>query len=1494
MAANKKYKRDYLDAVKNVIPTFYFTEDYDISGYQRTATDSLVNSHINFCINQPGLLNISATQNSADFSSLNTFAGIAPYFIVQNNTTDITSRDFELGIMHPLGYCIGEYTGQPCTFFTGDNSITNFVADQKTTFINFLSETLLPKLTLNSSSLATTTASAFDNTASGTHNHLINKLGWAYFLNTSGADTSYSPSSYIASSIADIYYTGSRFDTLEGIKGLEEYVWYGWSTLSSTYPLLMPTSYVSGGGTYTSSTQNLDAIKSLVDVVYSTKLLNKEDTYVRDAIDTYISTSSLLVGQELAAPFSRFLQAMSYSFFDTNEDVSKLKSINNLEECPDELLPYLADLIGWRVYGSSPDSWRRQIRGAPTLYKQKGTKEGLYNAITTVLPSIPLETSTISEFYESYVPFLIYYLLKTDTAIFDSFESFSFKVGQDFIYGDYSFSDMDHNIRRVIDWMLLRAVVLFPDLFWVNNFKFDINDPEFSFFFRGRSFPIPPWEDEKFYRNCDITEDLATFLERELVCLGVAETNARSFKEYILNNTVQGSLDTKFYDNGFWFLTSSINQPPNRDYLIDNFQIEKYDYIPLWNGKSSHFDIDVSTGTFESDFFQGKDFLKQDFFESLAVIDNFSPAKAIPRTRVTLDNVDTLSSLDYICPSLRYWIQDIPPSGAQGGAYTSGMSFSGIAGAFGSDYPTPANASRAANSHAGLPVFRRGAVDEPLDMVNLAGSALSASPITEGVFRNAMRRRNFSKTLQKGGLYKRSGFNMPSYFNTSSEGSDVEYQPLGLLNLLFSYHKVINPYNLLETSSFPYNLDVWSKCWDLTSDNMMSGIAASSTFDIRGTSSLTLSTCNSYVARDRTPDFYKYLNKILEKKFEYQANYVADKNSYLTAASSFLDASASIKNILIANTTLTDEDMYNIILGQRRVSVGSLAGIHKTFKDFITYYGGHGTGNGLLETQYEGGLNIISHAYAPLLYNAYYTIDGSGVDLGGSSNLICKTTFEENPFSVKDLTGLNNITVSSSSELYVGGPEYRNPFVLSGIEFTDSVSGTSTFTIFDLDPSTAVIGATNYLVNNPIVLWKPNGGLSRMRYSVKDYGPLTNLLVPEHEFEFSLRGTVGTEDSKTLGNGAFGVWLHTDIEYDYHGNQVVWTYMPTGTWEMTPVSSIQDRQGPNYVKDNLSHVLAYSESYQSVDDVFPCFLTESTKDVLIDMSEDDFQSRTFKFSTKNNLVKVPLSYYQAHNQVHRSNQRYIVELFMFDNADTKKFGITDHISIQDTTQYERLKHKHSFTYANYDHAEGAGLENFIFLDSNGNPIPTGAYLTADINGNLTTSSGDKVTFKEAQSFGYIWSNYVLFNQVAATEKNKWVEDANRTQIQIPAHTYIGTFQVGASSTIEPDTITITGKTKGSNITEDVTLYIPLEEDETLAIIREFNRLQQGLAARNPDTVEDGAAGPNPPGVNNPITLYGPEGGSRLNYKAAPMWSQIGGLTTFSDDNNQYTDIYLEN
>ena len=61
--------------------------------------------------------------------------------------------------------------------------------------------------------------------------------------------------------------------------------------------------------------------------------------------------------------------------------------------------------------------------------------------------------------------------------------------------------------------MLLKAVKAFPELFYVKNFKFDLEDPDFVFEYRDRAFNIPPWEEVKFYRDVDLTEDLITFFK---------------------------------------------------------------------------------------------------------------------------------------------------------------------------------------------------------------------------------------------------------------------------------------------------------------------------------------------------------------------------------------------------------------------------------------------------------------------------------------------------------------------------------------------------------------------------------------------------------------------------------------------------------------------------------------------------------------------------------------------------------------------------------------------------------------------------------------------------------------------------------------------------------------------------------------------------------------------------------------------------------------------
>jgi len=717
--AQNYYKRNYKDALDSIIPSIYFSTSVETSAMAVSQIDSIINSHINFCVNQPFLLNISAV---GEFSSINTVSGISRWFLPENIERDkLTSLEFEIHILHKLGLCTGKQFGQPCTYF--NCSSTDCKEDISgipyNKVLSFFKTKVLPKIVLNSSSLADTTVSAFSNTASGTHEHLINSLGWAYFLNTSGSVED--PSGYVASALTNMYMSGTNFLMKDGIKGAAYYTWKNWSSLSSVSTGLLPSVYYSGTGEYVSGTLGLDRLNTLIDVIYSDQIATRDDDYISTAYTNYIDNGFLLDNRERTGPFSKFIEGVAYLLFDINNESQKIQSLYDLDKCPDNLLKYVAELIGWDLKGSNPRGWRRQLRYAVKLYKQKGTKEGLYNVMTTVLPGTSLELSSISEFYESYIPYLMYYLIKTDSSLFDSFASWSPTNASIYTSGEYSYSDMDHNIRLAIDHVILRATEKFNNLFYVRNFEFNPNDPNFVFNYRGRDFPIPPWEEIKFYRSCDVTVDLLTFFKDELVCLGVSPIHATNFFNYILKNTINNSY-LPSYSNSFLFFTSGLNTAPNETYLLDNREADKYNFLPMWNSKSSTFNVSVSSGTFDTNFFNSSIFTKNDFFQALSVVDDFSPAKAIARTHVDLLHTDYMRNTVYTCPSIRFWLQDITVSGFQGGSTASGMDILSISGAKGADYNyTLDNSGRAANDHTNLPVFHREFIDSPLDFSQMEG-----------------------------------------------------------------------------------------------------------------------------------------------------------------------------------------------------------------------------------------------------------------------------------------------------------------------------------------------------------------------------------------------------------------------------------------------------------------------------------------------------------------------------------------------------------------------------------------------------------------------------------------------------------------------------------------------------------------------------------------------------------------------------------------------------
>lgn len=1470
------YKRTYHDAIELITPEFYLEKDLEISGLQDSVVASVVNSHLVYASNSTSLLNPSATDNYLDIGDI---SGIGSFFIKQNDRTKLTPKQFELDIMSPLGSSLGDFTS------SGD-------------LHDFLSGVLLPKLELNSSALTPNTASAFtsDADSSGTHEYLMGTLGWAYMLNTSGEN--WSPSSYVASALASKFFKGEAFETVDGVKGLTNYIWRNWSDVSTINTGLLPENFYSGTGKWASGTQNLKRLETLVDVIYSPGAHDEEDVYVRDAFQTYAVDGTFLSEQEAKGPFHRLLQGMSYAFFDTNEDVWGLEDLYNISRCPVAYLPYLADLIGWKLYGSNEESWRRQLQDAVSLYKKKGTKQGLVDALGVVLPTTTVTDSSISEFYESYIPNLIYYLLKTDSDLFTSLDKWTQDRANAFTDGEYDPTDIDTNVRYVIDHLLLRCVEQYPELFYVKNFQFDLDNPEFRFYYRGRSFCLPPWEEEKFYKDCDITEGLVNYLKNQLICLGVSTDNAIAFTNYVLNNTVNGSIDGRFYNNGMFFLTSSLNLAPNKDTILENRDYTKYTYLPLWNGKSSHFDIDVSSGSFTDEFFSTGAFTKTDFFRSLEIIDNFSPAKSIPRARVTLDQTEDLSSLDFLCPSVRYAIVDLAPSTVLGGYQSSGVNMRDIEGFVPTSAPT--NSSRASNDHVGLglPTFKREQVDDSYDFVNLTGSSVSSGPeilVVSDADRTSLRRRNYETNLKPEGLFTRTGFNQPSFYNVSSVGEDFEYWPLGYLPTELRYHPVVSALDLNAVSANPFDLDVWNNCWGVDSDKDISGLFASSFLELHGSSVLASSTCNPYVRREQTPEFFYLLWSVVDKKYQREAEYIVDSNKFLFNQTPYKDAVASVKSWLWNEADVSMTDLLSTTLGKREFGIDSPDGIHKMFKDYIAYFSTNGVGNNNLTTRKDGGTNILSHAYGPLLYNGMFTVEGAGLDADVSSQLLAKSLDGEAEFDLVtlyldggvsvELANKEQNTVAYDAE---NARELRCANLLSGVELVDSlfatgfpaVSSDGKFSLFNFDTSTAVVGRDNYLVGNTICVIKPKIGFARLRFDLQAYDDENNLFVPERDFELTLKSLIGTENSNILGGGSFGVWVHTDIEEDQFGNKYIWTYMPNGKWEKTSFDRLTEGlDSIQYVKQELSHYLDFPESYQT-ELGKSCLAADSTKEVLLSVQESDFQEGKLKFNTRNQPIAVGLPYYQFKQQVHRADQNYIVEVFPLSNQDDK-FFVIDHVSIVDLRQASRTFFKHSFDFADYNKALETTLEDCVFYDPSGNELALGAQMKISSDGDITDANGDKITLAKSQGSVNILAKTTLYSQANATIPQRWVYDTSTlNQVDRSERPYDGIFTYDGSGNFTPSTLVMTGKTKGSHITVSIKdNQIQYSPEETLIILREFNRLQKGLGARE---------------ASISINDYGVSGGSRLNYRYAPMWGQTGNYDQFVTNGNRYTDIRIDN
>ena len=261
----KYYKSNFVDFIEKVTPELYRVEDLQLSGKTLNPISDVINRHVSLANEAETYFSISAIDGDPETENINNVSGLSQFFVKQNKLTRINPYDLETKILLPLS-----------------STLANYATSAE--FYEYLRDDLLPKLIPPTNTTAGTIEdniselSAFTQNAaaSSVHNYLVDALGWFYFLNTSAlGGLDYSPSSYVLDSFVRVY-EGDTLETVDGVKGLTEYLWR--NTEACSFGQFIPPSFLSGPAdailspsagevaTYTSGTQKLDAFKTLIDV----------------------------------------------------------------------------------------------------------------------------------------------------------------------------------------------------------------------------------------------------------------------------------------------------------------------------------------------------------------------------------------------------------------------------------------------------------------------------------------------------------------------------------------------------------------------------------------------------------------------------------------------------------------------------------------------------------------------------------------------------------------------------------------------------------------------------------------------------------------------------------------------------------------------------------------------------------------------------------------------------------------------------------------------------------------------------------------------------------------------------------------------------------------------------------------------------------------------------------------------------------------------------
>lgn len=1392
------FKRNYSDALEKIIPSVYRIKDFEVSGLELDPLDTILQTHIKAAEGIERILPISATPN---FPEIRSISGIYPFFVKQNNLTNVTPFTFERDILDPLGFQMESF-------------------ETSAEWRNYLQEQLLPSIKLDyfTSSIPTpkgtkVAATAYGVDGSALHEYYINSLGWFYLLNTSAVPNgSYNPSSFVLDRLSELF-IGKSLGTLEGVMGFEEYLWRNYPTLSIVSSLeLVPPKYLSGTETYTSGTQELDRLKTLLGVLYSDGYADRSDFKVKETFEDYITFGTYTPAEAFAGPFSKFIRVLGYVYQDINSSVEKLQSLYEIDSCPSEYLPYLSQLIGWDLIGSDPARWRSQIRNALRIYKAKGTLLSTQLAVETLFGDSGFSlSSSMHELHESYIPFLVYYLLATGSPYFNQggykdnpFTLWTPTLAENLgvtytdasgnVFADYSNSSVDSNIRRCVDKVIRDLWTAHPDNFLLGSGTFPPpGNAEFKFYYRDRLYEIPPFEEMRYYEKGIISSPLLLTLEESLLDLDVSSNYITSTIDYILTKSVSSNDDMEI-GNNFILYTSGFEEPFNFTDILNNISNTKSNYLSLWSAKSSHFALHLSATDQSFSKKTSTPETSLGIYHALIGLNKTIPAHAIPRAKVFFKVFDDVSNFLYACPTVFFTPQDLVTSSTVVNAWDA----SGVAmNAIGRDMGLGPGLSSTGVS--------RGLVDDITDIL-LTGHG----DTTLGVYapRNNLRRRDLYTNVPRNGFFDRTGFNMPNSYAPSTFDPHTGASGGGGLTLGYNYSGCgfQTPFPTDSVSSLH---PVWDECETSTSPRTFFGVDTSWTFPWRGALAphytLAAGGCLEYVRREELPEILRVMHRTMEKDAYREAyDTFKDVSSDWQTSTSWMDPINSLANSAF-NGVSSWYDYADYTFG---------SGIQESYNRYSREFGRHGTAPYLASGfDAHGGRNIFSHIYGPLVYNGNFTKDGSATAFIASSF----TQTEYQGLSYQDMSGVGADASAGSCEgkLVVGWPgdcadgEMRYPYGFSGMEFcryaiseyydetggASKVNASPRFKMYRTTPQYAENNPaiSPYLTGKGLLDVQCSGNSSfynyaRIRFDLSAFGSTTtsgNLLLPDHDFEISL--TLARYGMDPVSVVPFGVWIHTMPE-----DNMFWSWISREedsqfgkSWNYSdPYSNGEwiSCSGDNTIRPFTDGDAVPGAFQFGVRDTlcttFP--LPPSLAVTAIeDLEEEHFNTYKIPFNTSNKqyrksgmFLPKPKAYQPAF--VHRNDQSYVLEIMLRSFGNESSLDIVDYvfenISIIDKTLEKTTLDEFTVEYIDdlgTVHSEvvtRTGLDDYRIYFKYLNSIAASSLgygyatrIAEDSSGIFEAGGGSRLNYR----YHPTWGTYTYYDDITASpDGDAWTATGN--------------------------------------------------------------------------------------------------------------------------------------